>query len=383
MNELRMYVEHLFEGKVLTSSTIELKEEIYGNLVARYEDLIEGGASPEEALALTKQSMTSIDDVIVEEDESFASDDPSLSAEAHGHSGTAAPSDSTDQVALHDDSAPCGPEPVSGEVDVADADPSACEPPCEGTATNAPEKKNLKRTAMYVIAGFCMIVILSLAAKFLFGFVEGIEDTHEDHVEVSSVEPSGSSAPAAPGAASQSAQDASIVVSSDGSVTMDGEPADELLRSVVKSGVGDILSFAETDLSDASKVESLIRSLPLSEFAGDIDVSKGVDVLSLAYRDVPESYDGDSVDAALAYDVTTLFCTMPLVNEIQMTVTDKDEPMDEGYYVFTRDDVQGRYGVRLDEELLNEAGWHQIKEDNLYRRKFIENMVDVAEKGWK
>lgn len=383
MNELRMYVEHLFEGKVLTSSTIELKEEIYGNLVARYEDLIEGGASPEEALALTKQSMTSIDDVIVEEDESFASDDPSLSAEAHGHSGTAAPSDSTDQVALHDDSAPCGPEPVSGEVDVADADPSACEPPCEGTATNAPEKKNLKRTAMYVIAGFCMIVILSLAAKFLFGFVEGIEDMHEDHVEVSSVEPSGSSAPAAPGAASQSAQDASIVVSSDGSVTMDGEPADELLRSVVKSGVGDILSFAETDLSDASKVESLIRSLPLSEFAGDIDVSKGVDVLSLAYRDVPESYDGDSVDAALAYDVTTLFCTMPLVNEIQMTVTDKDEPMDEGYYVFTRDDVQGRYGVRLDGELLNEAGWHQLKADNLYRRHFIERMVDAAEREWK
>lgn len=383
MNELRMYVEHLFEGKVLTSSTIELKEEIYGNLVARYEDLIEGGASPEEALALTKQSMTSIDDVIVEEDESFASDDPSLSAEAHGHSGTAAPSDSTDQVALHDDSAPCGPEPVSGEVDVADADPSACEPPCEGTATNAPEKKNLKRTAMYVIAGFCMIVILSLAAKFLFGFVEGIEDTHEDHVEVSSVEPSGSSAPAAPGAASQSAQDASIVVSSDGSVTMDGEPADELLRSVVKSGVGDILSFAETDLSDAPKVESLIRSLPLSEFAGEIDVSKGVDVLSLAYRDVPESYDGDSVDAALAYDVTTLFCAMPLVNEIQVTVTEKDEPTDEGYYVFTRDDVQGRYGVRLDGELLNEAGWHQLKADNLYRRHFIERMVDAAEREWK
>ena len=36
MNELRMYVEHLFEGKVLTAENIELKEEIYGNLVARY-----------------------------------------------------------------------------------------------------------------------------------------------------------------------------------------------------------------------------------------------------------------------------------------------------------------------------------------------------------
>ena len=43
MNELRMYVEHLFEGKVLTPENIELKEEIYGNLVARYEDLIASG----------------------------------------------------------------------------------------------------------------------------------------------------------------------------------------------------------------------------------------------------------------------------------------------------------------------------------------------------
>ena len=31
MNELRMYVEHLFEGKVLTPENIELKEEIYGS----------------------------------------------------------------------------------------------------------------------------------------------------------------------------------------------------------------------------------------------------------------------------------------------------------------------------------------------------------------
>ncbi|MFR3450879.1 MAG: hypothetical protein ACLTSX_03775 [Collinsella sp.] len=38
-----MYVEHLFEGKVLTPENIELKEEIYGNLVARYEDLIASG----------------------------------------------------------------------------------------------------------------------------------------------------------------------------------------------------------------------------------------------------------------------------------------------------------------------------------------------------
>lgn len=46
MNEIRMYVEHLFEGRMLTAENIELKEEIYGNLVARYEDYVAGGMDP-------------------------------------------------------------------------------------------------------------------------------------------------------------------------------------------------------------------------------------------------------------------------------------------------------------------------------------------------
>ena len=58
MNELRMYVEHLFEGKVLTPETIELKEEIYGNLMARYEDYVAQGLSEADALARTKASIT-------------------------------------------------------------------------------------------------------------------------------------------------------------------------------------------------------------------------------------------------------------------------------------------------------------------------------------
>ena len=119
--------------------------------------------------------------------------------------------------------------------------------------------------------------------------------------------------------------------------------------------------------TDAAKVEALLRSLPMGEYASDVDVTKGVDVLSLAYREVPETLEGDSVDAALAYDVTAVFCAMPLVNEIQITLAESDEPLDESYYVFKRDEVQSRYGVRLDDLLVNEAGWHQIKEDNLYR----------------
>ena len=114
------------------------------------------------------------------------------------------------------------------------------------------------------------------------------------------------------------------------------------------------LAYVDTKLADAATVETLLRTLPLGEFATDIDVTKGVEVLSLAYREVPEAYDDDSVDVALAYNVAVLFSTMPLVNEIQVTVTEQGEPMDEGYYVFTRDDVQSAYGVAPG-ELVNEA----------------------------
>ena len=106
-------------------------------------------------------------------------------------------------------------------------------------------------------------------------------------------------------------------------------------------------------------------------------------MLSLAYREVPEAYDGDSVDVALAYNVAVLLSTMPLVNEIQVTVTEQSEPMDESYYVFTRNDVQGAYGVMLSREMVNESGWRQIKDDHLYARKFAERLVEKAEREWR
>ena len=65
MSEIRMHVERLFLGKVLTEEVLELKEEIYGNLVARYEDYVAGGMDAAEALRATKASITSVDDELV------------------------------------------------------------------------------------------------------------------------------------------------------------------------------------------------------------------------------------------------------------------------------------------------------------------------------
>ena len=53
ISDIRMYVEHLFEGRTLDAETIELKEEIYGNLVARYEDYLAQGMTEAEAYRRT------------------------------------------------------------------------------------------------------------------------------------------------------------------------------------------------------------------------------------------------------------------------------------------------------------------------------------------
>lgn len=379
MNELRMYVEHLFEGKVLTPENIELKEEIYGNLVARYEDLIASGLDESEAIAQTKESMTSIDDVIIENPTDSSSDecDGDDISDAADESGDSHDPDQVDPVAStpHD-----GPTPITENVAVLHQQPEQ----------TTPRKRTWPFVLACVLIGLLVMGIGFAGCSLMFGIkahdqYDGEQTEHVENVDASRDEGSSGSGSTAAGNASPTPtkKNSEIFIDENGQVWVDGELGDELAEEVVNAGYGVVAEYADTDLTDAAKVEALLRSLPMGEYASDVDVTKGVDVLSLAYRELPETLEGDSVDAALAYDVTAVFCAMPLVNEIQITLAESDGPLDESYYVFKRDEVQSRYGVRLDDLLVNEAGWHQIKEDNLYRRKFIENMVDAAEKEWK
>lgn len=379
MNELRMYVEHLFEGKVLTPENIELKEEIYGNLVARYEDLIASGLDESEAIAQTKESMTSIDDVIIENPTDSSSDecDGDDISDAADESGDSHDPDQVDPVAStpHD-----GPTPITENVAVLHQQPEQ----------TTPRKRTWPFVLACVLIGLLVMGIGFAGCSLMFGIkaldqYDGEQTEHVENVDASRDEGSSGSGSTAAGNASPTPtkKNSEIFIDENGQVWVDGELGDELAEEVVNAGYGVVAEYADTDLTDAAKVEALLRSLPMGEYASDVDVTKGVDVLSLAYRELPETLEGDSVDAALAYDVTAVFCAMPLVNEIQITLAESDGPLDESYYVFKRDEVQSCYGVRLDDLLVNEAGWHQIKEDNLYRRKFIENMVDAAEKEWK
>lgn len=405
MNEIRMYVEHLFEGRMLTAENIELKEEIYGNLVARYEDYVAGGMDPAEALEKTKASMSSIDDVIegVDDVRETARADNGDAAKADTAETTVLPNAAVakgsspaqpgtvgETVVMPVAGAPLPPAVFEGEVDEGVASVSS--------SANAAASKG-KRTRNIIIAaaaGFALFVVVGVGLIYALR-IDRVEDRADS--AVTEVQNSGQSTTNGGTASGQqsgqangqsnsgqgngaSARNKEVVVDADGTVWVDGELGDDIAVAVVNAQPGDISLYAETDPSDAANVESLIRLLPMSEWATDIDVTLGVDVLGFAYREVPDGYDGDSIDLALSYNTMALFCSMPLLNEVRVTVTEADDPMDEDYYVFTRDNAQSRFGVMLSADMMNEAGWHQLKEDNLYNRKFAENMVDAAEREW-
>lgn len=365
MNELRMYVEKLFEGRVLTADTIELKEEIYGNLVARFEDLIAEGASEAEALERTKESITSVDDV--------------LATTVSGAKENEVPKEDPREEAVEDAGTTTGgPTPPS--------EPHAAVPHPQ------PELASKHKPAWPIVLGCAVVLVLFVVVGFggcsVLAAYNSLEEKDDARVTVTPLDPDDNDLDNAAGAGTHDAPEPTrynreIFVDENGQVWIDGEPGDELAAEVAAASVGAISEYVNTNLDDAVRVETLIRALPLAAYVTDIDVTRAVDTLSLAYREIPEPLSGDSVDAALAYNVTAVFCAMPLVNEIQVTTAESDEPLDESYYVFTREDVQQRYGVRLDGEMLNEAGWHQIKEDNLYRTDFIERMVDAAEREWQ
>ena len=405
MNEIRMYVEHLFEGRMLTAENIELKEEIYGNLVARYEDYVAGGMDPAEALEKTKASMSSIDDVIegVDDVRETARADNGDAAKADTAETTVLPNAAVakgsspaqpgtvgETVVMPVAGAPLPPAVFEGEVDEGVASVSS--------SANAVASKG-KRTRNIIIAaaaGFALFVVVGVGLIYALR-IDRVEDRADS--AVTEVQNSGQSTTNGGTASGQqsgqangqsnsgqgngaSARNKEVVVDADGTVWVDGELGDDIAVAVVNAQPGDISLYAETDPSDAANVESLIRLLPMSEWATDIDVTLGVDVLGFAYREVPDGYDGDSIDLALSYNTMALFCSMPLLNEVRVTVTEADDSMDEDYYVFTRDNAQSRFGVMLFADMMNEAGWHQLKEDNLYSRKFAENMVDAAEREW-
>jgi len=61
---IRKYVESLFADAPKTQKAIELRQEIYTNLIDKYNDLRETGATEEEAYEIVKKSVGNVDELI-------------------------------------------------------------------------------------------------------------------------------------------------------------------------------------------------------------------------------------------------------------------------------------------------------------------------------
>lgn len=81
--KLRAHVMSLFEGAPKTKQMIEVREEILTNVRERYQDLIESGASPEEAYEISKRSIGNLEEIMktLEEQEMAAGVQQPLSPE--------------------------------------------------------------------------------------------------------------------------------------------------------------------------------------------------------------------------------------------------------------------------------------------------------------
>ena len=353
MNEIRMYVERLFQGKTLTDDIIELKEEIYGNLVARYEDYLAEGMSEADALAKTKASMTSVDDVLTGEADASKDEAASVANAATMESAAAA-------------------ETAAGDAPVNPVSATPVTTPVDSGPVIFFNKK--------WIAAVVVVAVVVILGGIGFKVVDEMNDAREDQLE-EQYDQGRSDAISSTLDVRNGADE--ITIDSDGTIRYDGDVADELLAAVVNGSIGELRPFMGTNLADGATVEQAVRALPMSEWATDIDVTKGDCVLSLAYRNVPD-FDGDSIDAALVYNATALFCMIPDAVEVQVTVVEADDPMDEDYYVFKRGmmEAEGGYSVSLVGTMLNESNWdQQIKRDHLYKENFIDRMIDQAERN--
>lgn len=372
MNELRMYVEHLFEGKVLTSENIELKEEIYGNLMARYQDYLADGMSEDEALKKTKESVPSIDDVLSSDgelSEDGGSDTRRLDADDAASSAPTQVMDSPSGDSSSDEKARVAGAPVPPmEADVQQA----------GTS-KAPRKK------WPVVVGIAAAAVLVLGGLWVAMnmFVEPAVDRVEDTVANVQDITQGNAGGNAGNNAGNSGQTPTFTDPED---QREYEATTALMQEIEDS-TADLLQIY-AGRATSSEVADLAAELPLGAHrheAGLDDTATGVAYID--YTEVSEDIDGDAIDLALAYNATAIFSVYPDISMVRVTLQEaNDSQWDADTYVFERTSLESSFTsvsdglvTQLNGSLFESTdAWSQVK-GYLDRVEFAERVVDRAE----
>lgn len=366
-----MHVEHLFEGRVLDTDTIELKEEIYGNLVARYDDYVAQGISADEAYRRTCEAVTSIEDVLGEKDEPMAAGGPTRVMPR--------------------------PEPKPGsQPDPVPPRPAAPEPPA-GVTPPAPAPAAPKRwsTGMIVAVVAVVLLVAGIAGCTVFNMLD-TQRAHDDYQGQTSQtvqqvdEPGTTSEPSGQTTSQTTGNDADTSQTTGDQTAGTPQGSADDLSDDIYAVTPEALS-GQTSLSTASPDQSaltkLVQGLPLGTYLGGVSApSAGTLEVTYSYPTHDErdyiARDDDYVDRALVFNAAALMCTVSDLDTLAVyeTEPDDDSPRtDTDVHVFTRSDMEQVLGVTLDASQLTEESWSTLR-GQLMEKRVWDRLWDRADR---
>ncbi len=333
-----MYVEHLFEGRTLDAETIELKEEVYGNLMARFDDYVAQGMSEDEAYRRTCEAVTSVEDMLGEKDE------PAV-----------------DATVVAPAAQPAAPA----------ADPA----PAAATAPTAQQKHWPTWAIVTVVVAGVLVAAMIVVTVFNAVSADAARDVStnaEDSLVVTLEQPTDST---------------TSTDQQDGTGNRHGAPSQSetgLLAEVQAHSPSELSVYAGTGLGDASRVEEIVRSLPVGGYVSAVTPDAGAGTLEIYYnyqdRDLL-AHDDDHVDRALVYDVVALMSTIDGLDQVSLIETEPDDgSYDVDLRVFDRSMVEGVLGTALGPDLLTDDGWNALREQVLSER-YCDPIWERAERG--
>lgn len=393
MNELRMYVEHLFEGRVLTQESIELKEEIYGNLVARYEDYIAGGMSEAEALEKTKASFTSIEDVFKESGEAEGSNAGEAASAQAGESGAASWNTGAAQAAPGADG--MGSAAKTAQMPRPEGAPV---PPdgvsAEGQATAGTQAASKTRSPRkiwpFVVGGvLAAFILLAIVGAAVFGLIDEADVGEPSSTAQSITQNNSAATDASQGAAY--GQDSSSTGGGASNQTYDDlddqreyEATKAVDDAIAVHSIDTLKSYTGNSLPD----QGFFEHLPLSMYVSSTGSEQGSSAsYNVYYAGVSDDIDGDGVDRALVYNAVAAFSVYPELQTINFTVQDADDTAhDANVYSFNRDTLEHAFDnasggaiTQLNSSLYeSQESWNQVR-DYVTRNHFYDRQTDLAE----
>lgn len=383
MNELRMYVEHLFEGRVLTAEMIELKEEIYGNLVARYEDYVAGGMGEAEALAQAKASITSIDDVLAGEGE-----------DAFEGAASSA-SEDAEPTAVHASDDDAG-ESTCEEGAATDSAAATVVQPAPATASTADASEHANPWLKILVVAAAVIAVI-LVATVLWNVMleptgDQLEDTVEDVVDVTVAGGAGQTSNGNnQGTGGGSGAGANANTSDTPTFS---DPEDQREYEATMAVLDEIDVHDPTTLQvytgDSQPSSVFFENLPLGSYvSADDTVQVNANTFEVYYTNVSEDIDGDAIDRAIVYNAAAAFSAYPNLQRLNVVVHEAyDEHHDADVYAFDRSQLERAFAnasgdavTQFNSSLVeSEASWDVVRQQ-IDRHDFCDHQMDVAERS--